>query len=144
MRMVASNYKKAFVEVDAVLSCLNEDDYGKIPKEIINSIRENKDNMYNYEYNDKLNYDEWILMPESKAILYNIVKKYLATDEQKEYFKIKESYELESIEKTKKEKYNTDNIFKLNDNMKEIVVVNENTSFFEKIKNAIKKMLHKE
>ena len=41
MTKIANNYKQALVEV--VLSCLDNKDYDKIPKSIIKSIRENKD-----------------------------------------------------------------------------------------------------
>ena len=46
MTKIANNYKKALVEVEAVLSCLDNKDYDKIPKSIIKSIRENKDESY--------------------------------------------------------------------------------------------------
>ena len=66
------NYKKALVEVDAVLSCLDYNEYKKIPTNIINAIENNKDEEYMYEYDEELEYEDWSLMPETKAILYNI------------------------------------------------------------------------
>lgn len=97
----SNNYKKALVEVEAVLKCLNYDDYKKIPQNIINAIEDNKDENYIYKYDENLEYKDWNLMPETKAILYNIFKQYLATKEQKEYFKEKELIEKNELEKEK-------------------------------------------
>ena len=46
MTKIANSYKQALVEVGAVLSCLDNKDYDKIPKSIIKSIRENKNESY--------------------------------------------------------------------------------------------------
>lgn len=75
------NYRKALVEVEAALKCLNNDDYKKIPQELIKSIEDNKDKNYIYEYDENLDYKYWNFMNESKAVLYNIFKDYLATEE---------------------------------------------------------------
>ena len=90
MERVDSNYRKAFVEVDAVLNCLNTNAYNKIPLNVINAIRDNKDENYQYEYDEKIEYYKWNFMNETKAILYNLFKKYLATEEQIKYFIEKE------------------------------------------------------
>lgn len=151
MNQITKSYKRAFVEVEAVLSCLNIEEYNKIPKELIYAIKNNKDEEYNYEYDSKLNYENWNLMVETKAILYIILKKYLATEEQKEYLKKREQYSITISEKMKKEKYNPDNLFK-NINKKEDVENNNlklsydlteyKESFFIKIKKFILKLLH--
>ena len=39
-------YQKAFTEVYEILNYLNEDDYYKIPKNIINALEENRDTEY--------------------------------------------------------------------------------------------------
>ena len=46
-----------------------------------------------YEYDEELEYEDWSLMPETKAILYNIFKQYLATEEQRKYLQQKERQE---------------------------------------------------
>ena len=101
------NYKKALVEVDAVLSCLDYNEYKKIPTNIINAIENNKDEEYMYEYDEELEYEDWSLMPETKAILYNIFKQYLATEEQRKYLQQKERLENYKIESEKIKKYNS-------------------------------------
>ena len=112
MIRVSVNYRKAFVEIEAVLKCLNYDDYNKIPKNLINEIEQNKDKEYKYEYNETLEYYKWNFMPETKALLYNIFKNYLATEKQMEDLRKKELIEINKLEEEKKKKYNTENIFK--------------------------------
>ena len=90
MIRVSENYKKAFVELEAVLKCLNYDDYNKIPKNLINEIEQNKDKEYKYEYNENLKYYKWNFLPETKALLYNIFKNYLASEKQIEDLRKKE------------------------------------------------------
>lgn len=112
MIKVSENYKKAFVELEAVLKCLNYDDYNKIPKNLINEIEQNKDKEYKYEYNENLEYYKWNFLPETKALLYNIFKNYLASEKQIEDLRKKELIEINKLEEEKKKKYNTENIFK--------------------------------
>lgn len=109
-----NNYRKALVEVEAVINSLNEDEYKKIPQNLINQINENKDNNYIYEYNKELSLDDWIFMPETKALLYNILKRYLFTDKQKCILADRERLQALQIEKEKSQKYNMEDIFRAN------------------------------
>lgn len=139
-----NNYKKALVEVEAVLSCLNYMDYKKIPQNIIEAIKVNKDENYIFEYDENLDYKDWNLMLETKAILYNLFKQYLATNEQKEYYKQKELIERNRIEKEKKQKYNVDNLFKvksLKENQQE--EVKENSELIKYKEPILKRIINK-
>lgn len=139
-----NNYKKALVEVEAVLSCLNYMDYKKIPQNIIEAIKVNKDENYIFEYDENLDYKDWNLMLETKAILYNLFKQYLATNEQKEYYKQKELIERNRIEKEKKQKYNEDNLFKvksLKENQQE--EVKENSELIKYKEPILKRIINK-
>ena len=89
-----NNYKNALVEVESILNCLKHEDYCKIPKEIIDAIEINKDEDYIFEYDENLDFKDWKLMQETRAILYNLFKKYLATNEQRQYFLEKEKLEM--------------------------------------------------
>lgn len=111
MVIISENYKKAFVEVEAVINCLNDNDYNKIPQNLKNEIILNKDKKYNYEYDENLEYYKWNFMPETKAILYNIFKNYLATEKQIEFLRKKERYEINKIEEEKKKKYDYEILF---------------------------------
>ena len=137
-----NNYKKALVEVDAVLSCLDYNEYKKIPANIINAIENNKDEEYTYDYDEELEYEDWSLMPETKAILYNIFKKYLATEEQRKYLKQKERLENYKIESEKIKKYNSENLFKKEKEAKK-VEQEENNELIVKRDSSFKRILEK-
>lgn len=136
------NYKKALVEVDAVLSCLDYNEYKKIPANIIDAIENNKDEEYTYDYDEELEYEDWSLMPETKAILYNIFKKYLATEEQRKYLQQKERLENYKIESEKIKKYNSENLFKKEKEVKK-VEQEENNELIVKRDSSFKKTLAK-
>lgn len=136
------NYKKALVEVDAVLSCLDYNEYKKIPANIIDAIENNKDEEYTYDYDEELEYEDWSLMPETKAILYNIFKKYLATEEQRKYLQQKERLENYKIESEKIKKYNSENLFKKEKEVKK-VEQEENNELIVKRDSSFKRILEK-
>lgn len=148
MSQITKNYRKAFVEVDAVLSCLNIEEFNKIPNSLISTIKENKDENYLYEYDINLEYDKWKLMLETKSILYNILKKYLANEEQKKFLLEKEKYQISKLEQEKRNKYNPNNIFKNNNetvyknNAEERAIAEYKEDFFTKFKNFVIKLLH--
>jgi hypothetical protein len=114
MTKLTNDYRKALVEIEAVLSCLEPDTYNKIPPKVIEAIEKNKDEEYIFKYEDELEYEDWDLMLETKALLYNIFKKYLATDEEKEFFSQKEKYEIYKMEKEKVQKYQYEGLLKKN------------------------------
>ena len=136
------NYKKALVEVDAVLSCLDYNEYKKIPANIIDAIENNKDEEYMYDYDEELEYEDWSLMPETKAILYNIFKKYLATEEQRKYLQQKERLENYKIESEKIKKYNSENLFKKEKEVQQ-VEQEENNELIVKRDSSFKRILEK-
>ena len=136
------NYKKALVEVDAVLSCLDYNEYKKIPTNIIDAIENNKDEEYTYDYDEELEYEDWSLMPETKAILYNIFKKYLATEEQRKYLQQKERLGNYKIESEKIKKYNSENLFKKEKEVKK-VEQEENNELIVKRDSSFKRILEK-
>ena len=137
-----NNYKKTLVEVDAVLSCLDYNEYKKIPANIIDAIENNKDEEYMYDYDEELEYEDWSLMPETKAILYNIFKKYLATEEQRKYLQQKERLENYKIESEKIKKYNSENLFKKEKEVKK-VEQEENNELIVKRDSSFKRILEK-
>ena len=77
-------YRNAFTEVDVIINYLNECDYNKIPKDIIDIIEENKNEDYEYYLDESIPFTEQKMMPETKAILFNFFRNYFSTKEQKE------------------------------------------------------------
>ena len=82
--MVKSNRKNAYQEAYTILQELNEEEYSKIPPEVIQALKENRNEEYNYEVDEDQELKYQPMLPETKAILFNIFRDYLATSEQKE------------------------------------------------------------
>lgn len=144
-RIEIDDYRNALVEVEAVLNSLEIEEYKKIPDSIIKAIESNKNEDYIFEYNEELDYENWNLRPETKALLYNIFKKYLATNEQIVYLNEKEKIERNRFEKEKQEKYNPSEIFKKDaDNSKSMetaIVEIKKEKWYNKILSRISKYL---
>lgn len=147
--MINTNYKNAYKEVYTILNCLEEDDYDKIPPEIINAIKSNMNNEYEYYINEDIDIFKQQMLPETKATLYNIFRDYLAIPEQKEKILRMQSEDRKRIEIKKQENYKQEDLFKnRNSNLK---VQNEQTSlvevkklnFFHKLLNKIKQLFIK-
>lgn len=138
-------YRNALVEVEVALNCLNYEEYQKIPHHIIEKIKKNKNENYQYDCDKNLDYSEWNFMPEAKAILYNIIKEYLATDEQKDFFTQRELYEIRKNEGEKKKIYDVDSVFNSNkaNNAHKIKENNEMIEYKEKGINFIFKLFNK-
>lgn len=109
-----NNRRNAYKEVYIVLQDLNEEDYNKIPPEIIETIKENSNEEYEFVLNDELELKEQLLLPETKAILFNLFRDYLATPVQKEKILKMQSEERKKVEENKKQNYTNVDIFKTN------------------------------
>lgn len=86
--MVEMVYKNAFSEVYTILEYLDEEDFIKIPKSVIEIISENRNLDYEFDIDETIPLNEQNMLSETKAILFNIFRDYLSTSEQRE--KIKE------------------------------------------------------
>ena len=81
------DHKKCLVQVDEVLNHLGEDDLNKIPFDIRNSIKKNKDKNYTWEYDKTKELCAQDLDRKSIAILSYLNMEYLVNKEQKELLK---------------------------------------------------------
>ena len=142
--MVATNYKNAFKEVYVILDSLVEEDYKKIPPELIETIYRNMNQDYKYELDEEQELSTQKMLPETKAILFNIFRDYLSTEEQKQKIIRMQKEERQKNELKKKEQYNTyvfANKEKTNNSeiQKEPVsLIKYKESIFKKIINKIK------
>ena len=103
-----SNRNNAYTEVYIILQELNEEEYNKIPPEVINAIEENRNEDYEYELDDELELKEQPMLPETKAILFNLFRDYLATPEQKTKIVRMQNEARQKNELKKQQMYNTD------------------------------------
>lgn len=100
-----SIYNKAFTEVYTILQYLDEEELEKIPNEILDVIKENRDKEYTYEMNADLDLKEQRMLPETKALLFNLFRDYLSLPEQKEKIIRMQKEERIKNEEKKKIKY---------------------------------------
>ncbi len=100
-----NKYANAFKEASVILEYLVEEDYEKIPKELINVINENKNEAYEYEMNDELDLNEQPMLPETKALLFNIFRDYLSTPEQKEKIIQMQKEDMAKLKQKKSEEF---------------------------------------
>ena len=116
------------------------EEYNKIPPEIIKAIEENMNEEYEYELDEDLELKNQPMLPETKAILFNLFRDYLATPEQKEKIIKMQNEERQKSELKKQQQYNA-NVFqnKTKENInqsKEMIEYKEN--IFVKLINKIK------
>ncbi len=109
---ITSNYKNAFAEVYEILNLLDKEEYKKIPQNVINVIETNRNGEYNYHINNEIELCKQPMLPETKAILYNIFRDYLSTQNQRQKIIEMQNIEREKLEETKRTRYNSKDIFK--------------------------------
>ena len=139
-----NNRKNAYTEVYTILQELDKEEYSKIPLEVIETIEANGNEEYEYELDDELELKEQPMLPETKAILFNLFRDYLATPEQKAKIIRMQNEARQKNELKKQQMYNTDvfankpkeNQSSNNNETMQIVEYKEN--FFKKILNKIK------
>ena len=139
-----SNRKNAYAEVYTILQELNEEEYNKIPPEVIETIEANRNEEYEYELDNELELKDEPMLPETKAILFNLFRDYLATPEQKAKIIRMQNEARQKNELKKQQMYNTD-IFankpkkNLAENSNETMqIVEYKESIFKRILNKIK------
>lgn len=145
--MYQTKYANAYTEVYEILNCLDKDEYNKIPVELLEVFEENRNLDYEYEVNEEQDLTKQPMLVETKAILLNIFRDYLATSEQSKKIKQWLQADREYLEKQKREKY-SNNIFE-NKGKKECNTEKANIqlpieikkqSIFQRIINKLKKI----
>jgi len=103
---------KAFKEVREIIKYFPKNDYRKIPESFIRFLEDNMDESYNYKVSHVDDFHNQEMLEETKIILAIIYKDYIATEKEKNYIIDKERRELLEKEKSAREKYNPDMLFK--------------------------------
>ena len=143
-----NNRKNAYTEVYTILQDLNEEEYNKIPFEVVETIEKNRNEEYDYELDEELKLKDQQMLPETKAILFNLFRDYLATPEQKSKIIRMQNEERQKNELKKQQMYKSDifvNKPKENfteENNEEMRIVRYKENIFKKILNKIKNFLH--
>ena len=140
-----SNRKNAYAEVYTILQELDKEEYSKIPPEVIETIEANRNEDYEYELDDELELKYQPMLPETKAILFNLFRDYLASPEQKAKIIKMQNEARQKNELKKQQMYNNDvfanrqkeDTVQQNSEKKQIVKYKEN--IFKRILNKIKR-----
>ena len=140
-----SNYANAFTQVYVILNRLDEEDFNRIPIEIVNAIRKNRNKEYLFEIDESLDLKDHNLLPETRGLLFKIYRDHLATLEQRQKILKMQNEERRKSELKKQEYYNkdvfADRNLKANQQAKQLILYKEN--IFKKIWNKIIEVLKK-
>lgn len=141
--MINEDYANACAEVVRILDFIPYRDYKKIPKDVILHYEKNASENCDFEYDINCSLDEQNVSKTAKTIIALLFRDYWATLEQKNKILNYEKNETIKEENIKKEKYNSNDIFKNNtkstiienkDNIQEKSLVNvSNIKWYEKI-----------
>ena len=98
---------KALVELDEVLNRVPKKDLEKIPEDIRQSIKENKDKNYNWKYDDSKSLKEQSISEEAMQMLAYLNTEYMLDSKQREL--MNKIFELNQakLEIERKQKYKT-------------------------------------
>ena len=107
-----NNYRNSFTEVYVILEHLEKEEYKKIPNKVIDAILKNRNTQYSYSLVDDIELRKQRMLPETKAILFNLFRDYLSTTEQKEKI-IRMQREERRKNETEKQKVYDTNVFRI-------------------------------
>lgn len=142
------DYQKRLYEVNEILNYLPQEDYNKIPVDIIQFIQNNMEKDYYRSINKQKAFENQELNRDTIAILSYINTEYLLNQEQKDFMEQIHIQNEINMQNEIKDKYNVDELFKkkikqtvnINENL-EIITKDDNLKFWKKIIRKIKNVL---
>ena len=137
-----NNRKNAYAEVYTILQELNEEEYNKIPPKVIKTIEANRNEEYEYELDDELELKDQPMLSETKAILFNLFRDYLATPEQKAKIIRMQNEARQKNELKKQQMYNID-VFANRQKEDTVQTNSEKTQIVKYKENIFKRILNK-
>lgn len=145
------NINNAYSEILVILRNMNNGFY-TIPYDVLQKLKRECNLNHKFKLKNNVPLNKQNLLPETKAILAVFYRDYWANDEQYKFILQKEKNDEILLEKMKKDKYNSNDIFSkstINEQInwgqleeKEQQLVNVNNSIFVKIKKMIFKIFH--
>lgn len=137
-----NNRKNAYTEVYTILQDLNEEEYNKIPPEVVEAIKANRNEEYEYELDAELELKDQPMLAETKAILFNMFRDYLATPEQKAKIIRMQNEARQKNELKKQQMYNID-VFANRQKEDTVQQNSEKTQIVKYKENIFKRILNK-
>lgn len=103
-------YAKAYTELYEILKNIPEKDINKIPNEVLVMLEEKKDKNYIFQLQENIEFENQVLLRETKILLAIIYRDFWATEEEKEKIIQKWKYDIQKDEEEKKLKYNVERL----------------------------------
>ena len=103
-----SKYTDAFTQVYVILNELDDEDYDKIPPEVVDAIRKNRNKEYQFKIDKSIDLKDNNLLPEARALLFKIYRDYLASKSQRQKILKMQNEERRKRELKKQQQYNSD------------------------------------
>ncbi|MBP3801922.1 MAG: hypothetical protein J6I85_07905 [Clostridia bacterium] len=139
--MVTQEYSEAAVEVLGILNTLEEKEFNKIPREIIEFLENNKSDTYDPDIDYFADVEDLNLKEKTKEIIAGIYLDYFCPESRKQAYSNIIEKNRNKYEEELKETYNSDNIFKKQNKEEvkttEMLMVQEE-GFLKKVMNKIK------
>lgn len=141
---------KRLSELDVLLDYMDDNDWLKIPDEVIFYIKNNKDKQYVWKYDESKSFEEQEINEDTFAILTSLIIKYVANEEEK--VQIKQL--LTENTNDKKQEFNINDMLnhdistnelekKYVDKTQSLIKTNEKVSIFAKFVNLLKRIFSK-
>ena len=148
MEMLVDNkYKKAFSEVLEILKYVPNEEYNKIPKELVEMFEECSDKENVFKIDADLSFSKIGLSESAKGILVNLYTDFWVSGEERENIKKEDNLKRSLSDKQKKKKYNPEDVFNKKERSTEKIAINNTMieykkNIFTKIIDMIKKALN--
>lgn len=137
-------YTKCLVQLDEVLNYLSTENLKKIPEEIRNGIKEQKDKEYIWKYDESKSLKEQELARRTVAMLSYLNMEYLLNNEQREYLNKIHRINEQKLEKERQKIYNQYGLFNnKKSTTKQEDISNESVAMVEYKESILKKILKK-
>ena len=130
---ISLNKKRAFSEVDAFLTTLGKSYINKIPKDILDVIKSEKDESYKVKIDPDISIESQDFSREAISIILWLNLEFFCNNEQKELLEKIYSNNQKLYEKEQKEKYSVENIFPKNNEKNNSLVKKEKQNLFKRI-----------
>lgn len=148
--MVTKELSEAAVEFNCILENSSKTIIEKIPIKFLDFMKDIASKTYEFNYDKSKSLNEQNLKPETRGLIALVYQDYICNEnERKEYIQKSQLF-ANQMEDLKREKYNPDNLFKKQEQLKnsedvmtnEIAMIEYKESIFKRFINKIKRIFH--
>ena len=106
-----AEFRKAYVELYEIIKKMSKQEFQKIPEEYIVNLKNEMDRTYKFEFEEKKGILNQNFKVETKALLVELYERFLAPDDEKEFWKKYDRICIDAIEKEKQKRF-SNNVIK--------------------------------